>query len=131
MVILFAGITNVFAQKHVAENAIKVAALVPAQGVVCSPGTKSCAVTNKSTDRSITVKIEETFEVNKQFFKKTIMAEKVVPGENRYIGCAGCPANTAGNKCIGYKIVLAYFEEPDSVRVRALLNEKDEPVSAR
>ena len=119
------------AQIHVAPNAIRVAALVPATGSTgCMIDTKPCAVTNKGTDRTITVKVEESFLANNSIHKKVIQLDRVAPNENRYIGCAGCTKDGPDEKCLGYKIILAYYDEPDSVRVRALFNDKENKVAS-
>ena len=116
---------NVYAQKRVVENAIKVATLVPAVGVTsCKMDTKPCAVTNKAADRTITVRVEASYLFNNEVRKKTVTLDRIAPSENRYIGCAGCANDGAYGTCTGYKIVLAYYDEPDSVRVRALFYDK-------
>jgi len=116
------------------ENAIKVAALVPGNGEngCAKMSTRPCAVTNKSPDRTITVKVEESFLINNTLIKKQLVLDKVAPNENRYIGCAGCSKDDISEKCTGYKIVLAYYEQPDSVRVRAIFyDDQTKAVTAR
>ncbi len=129
LIFLIAVITlsavNVLAQKRV-ENAIKATAIIPSVGnEPCKLNTKPCAVINKATDRPITVRVEESIIVNNSFYKKTIELSKIAPGESRYIGCAGSTKDGQYDKSVGYKILLAYYEEPDSVNVRALYSEKD------
>ena len=117
----------VHAQQQVVmkENAIRVAALCPGAGEnSCAKlNTRPCAVTNKSSDRNITVKVEESFLINNTFVKKILVLDNILPNENRYIGCAGCTKDDLSDKCVGYKIVMAYYEQPDSVKVRAIFND--------
>ncbi len=121
MVIALNAIIVQAQQVHMMENAIKVATLVPGIGENgCKMTTKPCAITNKSPDRTITVKVEESFLINNVIRKKIVVLDKVAPSENRYIGCAGCSKDDLSEKCTGYKIVLAYYEQPDSIRVRAI-----------
>lgn len=105
---------NTNAQKRVVEDAMKVAVIVPAIGYSgCTTDTKPCAVTNKATNRSITVKVEEWFLVNKKLYSKTMVLDKITPGEIRYLGCVGHTEEGLEDKSIGYKILLAYYE-PDN-----------------
>ncbi len=113
---------NANAQNFV-EDATKLAALVPGLASdACKLTTKPCVVTSKATDRTITVKIEETFIVNNELHKKTMVFEKLAPGEKRFIGCAGTIKDAQYEKSTGYKILLAYYDAPDSVGVRAILS---------
>lgn len=108
------------------EDASKMAALVPGlNSDVCKLTTKPCAVTNKATDRTITAKIEESFIVNNELHQKIIVIEKLAPGEKRFIGCSGTIKDALSEKSTGYKILLAYYDAPDSVRVRAVLSSDD------
>ena len=123
IVIIALNITTVHAQQvNMKENAIKVATLV--QGSCengCSKLTgKPCAVTNKSPDRAITVKVEESFLIHDKLNKKILVLNNIAPSENRYIGCAGCTKDGDVDKCTGYKIVMAYYEQADSIKVRAI-----------
>ena len=126
------GTLNASAQKRVVENAMKVATLVPAVGTTgCKMDTKPCAITNKASDRTITVRVEASFLINNEVRKKTVTLDRIAPSENRYIGCAGCANDGLYNTCTGYKIVLAYYDEPDSVRVRALFYDKQSAITSR
>ena len=121
-IILF-SISNAGAQTFI-DDATKMAKLVPAiNATPCKPNTKPCALTNKATDRSITVKVEETFIVDKQLHKKIIVLEKVAPGENRYIGCAGTTKDELHELSTGYKILIAHYDEPVEAEVRAVLSD--------
>ena len=119
-IILFS--INASAQTFV-DDATKMAKLVPAINVSpCKPNTKPCALTNKAADRSITVKVEETFIVDNQLHKKIIVLEKVAPGENRYIGCAGTTRDELHELSTGYKVLNAHYDEPVEEEVRAVLS---------
>ena len=133
VILLNAAITHA-QQVVMKENAIKVAALVPAIGdnACTKMSTRPCAVTNKSPDRTITVKVEESVLINNTLVKKQLVLDKVAPSENRYIGCAGCTKDDMSEKCVGYKITMAYYEQPDSVRVRAIFyDDQTKAVTAR
>lgn len=117
---------NANAQQKRVQNAIRVAAIVPsAGGGGCMINTLPYAVTNKANDRTITVKVEESFVFNNQLHKKVVTFDRVAPNENRYIGCAGETKTADTYKAIGYKILVAYYDEPDSVRVRALFSDEN------
>jgi hypothetical protein len=103
-----------FAQKRIVENAAKVAALVPAKDAKVLVDRKACAVTNKSSDRIITVRIEESVMVNDYLQKRIKVVEKIGPNETKFVGYAGCEANVLGEKCKGYKILLAYYDDARS-----------------
>ncbi len=120
---------NAHAQKKV-QNAIKVAAIIPTTGAGgCMMNTVPYAVTNKGSDRTITIKLEESFVFNNQLHQKVVTFERVAPNENRYIGCAGENKTPESYKAIVYKILMAYYDEPDSVRVRALFTEQNSVAS--
>ena len=104
-----------FAQKKIVENAAKEAALVPAIGAKALPDQKACAITNKSATRTITVRIEESVMVNDFLQKRTMVIANIGPKEQKFVGYAGCDANVLGEKCKGYKILLAYYEDGTSV----------------
>ena len=109
---------NAIAQKHLVENAIKEAALVPATGdYTCRINTKPCAVINKDKARTITVKVEESFLVNSALYKKIIVLDKIAPGEKRYVGCAGVPKDVQNQESTGYKILIAYYDQSDGTGV--------------
>ena len=99
------------AQKRMVENATKEAALVPAIGAKVLVDRKACAITNKSADRTITVRVEESVMVNDFLQKRTRVFEKIAPKEQKFVGYAGCDASPLGEKCMGYKILLAYYDE--------------------
>ncbi len=103
-----------FAQKKIVENAAKVAVLVPAKGAKVLTDQKACAITNKSSDRIITVRIEESVMVNDYLQKRIKVIEKIGPNEEKFVGYAGCEANVLGEKCKGYKILLAYYDDARS-----------------
>src|ERR1700739_45008 len=103
------------AQQRIVENAAKEAALVPAIGAKVLADRKACAVTNKSADRTITVRVEESVMVNDFLQKRVRVFEKIGPKEQKFVGYAGCDANVLGEKCQGYKILLAYYEDGTSV----------------
>jgi len=107
--------TATFAQKRIVENAAKEAALVPAIGAKVLPDRKACAVTNKSATRTISVRIEESVMVNDFLQKRIKVIEKIGPKEQKFVGYAGCDANVLGEKCQGYKILVAYYEDATSV----------------
>ena len=102
------------AQKRVVENAIKAAALVPPSttGAGCKINTRPCAILNKDHSRTITVRIEESFAVNNTLSKRVIVMDKVAPGEKRYVGCAGSVTDGQNKESTGYKILLAYYDDP-------------------
>ena len=68
-------------------------------------------VMNKSSSRTVTVRIEETTLVNNYLQKKIIAIEKIGPKEQKFVGYAGCDASALYEKCTGYKIAIAYYEE--------------------
>ena len=105
------SVSSAFAQKRIVENAIKDVALVPAKSVKAIDDQKACDVFNKSSSRTITVRIEETILVNNFLQKKVIAIEKIGPKEQKFVGYAGCEANVLYEKCTGYKIAIAYYEE--------------------
>ena len=105
---------SAFAQKRIVENAAKMAALVPDKGAKVLTDRKACAITNKSSDRIITVRIEESVMVNDYLQKRIKVIEKIGPNEQKFVGYAGCEANVLGEKCKGYKILLAYYDDARS-----------------
>ena len=122
--ILILSVKGVYGQDNSANNAPKDVTLGAAYGVAsCDPQMKPCAIINKSTTQTITAHVEASYIISGQLVKKMLVLDKLVPGENRYVGCAGC--TTAGpkadKKCTGYKIMSAIYEAPDSVRVRQLM----------
>ena len=129
VVVMALSITNAVAQKRVVENAIKVAALVPATGGGgCKINTRSCAILNKAPDRTITVRIEESFVVNNTLSKKVVVMDKLAPGEKRYVGCAGSVTDGLNKESTGYKILLAYYDDPDPVGTKAISYDKQKEI---
>ena len=118
-ILLIAAITIIsapgaFAQKRIVENAGKEVALVPAKDAKVLTDRKACAISNKSVDRTITVRIEESVMVNDYLQKRIKVIEKIGPKEQKFVGDAGCEANVLGEKCAGYKILLAYYDDARS-----------------
>ena len=111
LAIAILGANTTFAQKRLVENAAKEAALVPAIGAKVLADRKACAITNKSGDRTITVRIEESVMVNDFLQKRIKVVEKIGPKEQKFVGYAGCDASPLGEKCAGYKILLAYYDD--------------------
>ncbi len=111
LAIAILGANTTFAQKRLVENAAKEAALVPAIGAKVLPDRKACAITNKSADRAITVRIEESVTVNDFLQKRIKVIEKIGPKEQKFVGYAGCDASPLGEKCAGYKILVAYYDD--------------------
>ena len=111
LALTFISVTNTFAQKRSVENATKDVALVPSKSMKAQDDQKPCDVYNKSACRTITVRIEESTLVNNFLQKKIIAIEKIGPKEQKFVGYAGCDANAIYEKCTGYKISVAYYED--------------------
>jgi len=107
----FISVSNTFAQKRMVENAIKEVALVPSKCTKKLEDQKACDVINKSSSRTVTVRIEETTLVNNFLQKKIIAIEKIGPKEQKFVGYAGCDANVLYEKCTGFKIAIAYYDD--------------------
>ena len=105
------SVNTIFAQQHQVENASREAALVPAIGAKALADRKACAITNKSTTRTITVRVEESVAVNDFVQKKVRVFEKIAPNEQKFVGYAGCDASPLGEKCMGFKVLLAYYDD--------------------
>ncbi len=105
--------TNTYAQtqKRIVENAMKDVSLVPSKDAKTKDNQKPCDIVNKSPCRTISVRIEESELVNNFLQKKIISIEKIGPKEQKFVGYAGCDANVVYEKCIGYKISVAYYED--------------------
>ena len=115
LAIMLFSATATFAQLRTVENASKEASLVPAIGAKALADRKACAITNKSADRTITVRVEESVIVNDFLQKRTLVFEKIGPKDQKFVGYAGCDASPLGEKCMGYKILLAYYDDATSV----------------
>jgi len=113
--LVFASITSAFAGNKIQEDATKDVKLVPAIRTDATQDQKPCAVANKSLTRTITVRIEESTIVNNFLEKKTITFEKIGPNEHKFLGFAGCDDKVLYNKCTGYKILVAYYDDNISV----------------
>ena len=100
-----------FAQKMIVENARREAVLVPAVGQPAQPDRKACAVMNRSTDRVITVRIEESVMINDFVETKIVAIEKIAPRERRFIGYSGCETDALSRRCVGYKIIVSYYDD--------------------
>ena len=100
-----------FAQKMIVENAHREAVLVPAVGQPVEPDRKACAVMNRSTDRVITVRIEESIMINDFVETKVVAIEKIAPRERRFIGYSGCETDALSRRCVGYKILVSYYDD--------------------
>ncbi len=107
----FISVANTFAQTSITENAIKDVALVPSKDAKPIDDQKPCDIINKSSTRTITVKIEVSSVVNNFLEKKIIAIEKIGPREHKFVGYAGCDDNIMYQKCNGYKISAAYYED--------------------
>ena len=101
--------TKSFAQKRMVENAIKDAVLIPATGDTTN-FKRPCAVFNRSL-RTITVRVEESVEVNNYLEKRTIVFKNLAPHEKRFVGAAGCDHYLMEENCRAYKVILAYYED--------------------
>lgn len=117
----FISATNAFAQNRVVENAIKDVALVPSKDAKMVDNQKPCDIFNKSATRTVTVRIEESSVVN-NFLQKKVIVQKIGPKEQKFVGYAGCDGNVLYEKCTGYKINIAYYEEPAAVTTTAQAN---------
>ena len=89
----------------------------------CDGKSHPLAIENHSPSRTITATLELTYKdvTNRRISQKEIVFDRLMPGETRYIGCAGCTLTQNLEKCTEYRILDAYYEAPDSVMVRALL----------
>ncbi len=83
---MFIGIQPTFAQKMVVENAWSEAGMVAATGVAEQPGKRACAVFNRSADRIITVRIEESVMINDHLEKRVRAIEKIGPRDRKFVG---------------------------------------------
>ena len=113
---MFIGIQPTFAQKMVVENAWREAGLVAATGVAEQPGKRACAVFNRSVDRVITVRIEESVMINDHLEKRVRAIEKIGPRDRKFVGYAGCDADVLGERCIGFRILVAYYDDASRMK---------------
>ena len=117
--IVLVSTTRSVAQNRIVENANGEAVLVPARGGDTTNGKRPCAVLNKSL-RPITVRIQETVDVNNYVQKRTIVLKNLAPHEKRYVGTIGCENALMVETCKSYKIMLTYYEDaPPSTLVSA------------
>ena len=99
-----------FAQRIV-ENARREAMLVPARGVAALPDRKACAIANRSPDRTITVRVEESIMINDFVEKQIREVARIGPRDQKFIGYTGCETDALSQRCVGYKILVAYYDE--------------------
>ena len=109
------SVPKIFGQKRLVENAFKDAQLVAAKDATPIEDEKACAIINKSANRTISVRIEESTMTNNFLRKRIIAFEKIAPGQRKFVGYAGCEANVLAEKCRGYKIIAAYYEDGQPV----------------
>lgn len=102
--------SGAFAQRLV-ENARREAMLVPAKGIQTLPDRKACAIANRSPDRTISVRVEESIMINDFVEKHVKEISKIGPKEQKFIGYTGCETDALSQRCVGYKIVVAYYDE--------------------
>ena len=116
----------VLAQAPTPDKAINFISIKPADtSFKCDPKSHPMAIINSSPTRTITATLELTYKdmTNHRISQKEIVFDNMLPGENRYVGCAGCTTTKNLEKCIDYKVLNAMYEAPDSVRVRNFLRE--------
>ena len=113
---MFISMRSTFAQKMVVENAWREASLVAATGVAEQPGKRACAVLNRSVDRIITVRIEESVMINDHLEKRVRAIEKIGPRDRKFVGYAGCEADVLGERCMGFRILVAYYDDASRVK---------------
>ncbi len=97
--------------QRVVENARREAILVPARGVAALPDRKACAIANRSPDRTITVRVEESISINDFVEKRVREIAKIGPKDQKFIGYTGCETDALSQRCVGYKILVAYYDE--------------------
>ena len=114
--VIFISIQPTFAQKMIVENAWSEAGLVAATGVAEQPGKRACAVFNRSADRIITVRIEESVMINDHLEKRVRAIEKIGPRDRKFVGYAGCDADVLGERCIGFRILVAYYDDASRMK---------------
>lgn len=80
-------------------------------------GTNNCnnpatpkALENNSTNRIITVTMEETTRRGiGQPVKRTFVISNLQPKERKNLGCQGCVQTSTGQYCQSYKVLAAYY----------------------
>lgn len=89
----------------------------------CDAKSHPLAIENRSPSKVITATLELTYKdvTNRRISQKEIVFDRLMPGETRYIGCAGCTITQNLEKCTEYRLLDAYYEAPDSVEVRGIL----------
>jgi hypothetical protein len=90
----------------VVENATKYVTIVKSD----TTNSRSLFIYNKS-QRLVTVRIEESVNVDNFLQKRTMIFRKINPNEKRFIGIAGCDHFLMQEKCKGYKLLIAYYED--------------------
>jgi len=108
---LISATTSASAQVLHVEDAYKDVALIRASGVTCEMDTRSNAITNKNSCRTITVRIEETSVIDSVQQKRTVVFSHIKPKETRFIGCSGCMNSLLGSRCMEYKLLIAYYDD--------------------
>ena len=101
---------NTFAQTNTVENPIKDVQLTASKDYQPIEDQKPVDVVNRSASKTITVKIEQSILMNNYLEKKMVVLEKLAPNERRFLGYAGCDESAMHQKCVGYKVTLAYYE---------------------
>ena len=101
--------TDAFAQKRLVENAKREAVLVPSTGDTTNQK-RPCAIFNKSL-RTISVRVEETVEIDNYRQTRTLVFSNLAPHEKRFVGSAGCDHLLMQETCKAYRILLSYYED--------------------
>ena len=125
ILLLWAGATdNLWGRIRTQSAAVSSITIRPADTTYkCDAKSHPLEIINHSPTKTITATLELTYKdvTNRRISQKEIVFDKLLPGEIRYIGCAGCTVTQDLEKCTEYRILDAYYELPDSVRVRELL----------
>jgi len=115
---------NVWGRVKTQSTAVASITIRPADSTYkCDGKSHPLEIINHSSSMTITATLELTYKdvTNRRISEKEIVFDKLLPGETRYIGCAGCTVTQDLEKCTEYRVLDAYYEQPDSVRVRELL----------
>ncbi len=88
----------------------------PAIAIFPNPGKRACAVFNRSVDRIITVRIEESVMINDHLEKRVRAIEKIGPRDRKFVGYAGCEADVLGERCMGFRILVAYYDDASRIK---------------
>jgi hypothetical protein len=108
--VVIVSVTNTNAQNTTSENPFKDVQLTASKDYKPIDDQKPCDLLNKSAYKTITVKIEQSILMDNYLEKKMIVVEKLGPNERRFVGYAGCDQSAMHQKCMGYKIAFAYYE---------------------